>query len=68
MVLTPDAGPAPSAPPVGVERADTRSYRRLAGTDIDQAMAFFTSDYDLKAPRDPADARRHSVGLRRCHR
>jgi AraC-like DNA-binding protein len=50
MVLTPDAGPSLSAPPVGVERADTRSYRRLAGTDIDQAMAFFTSDYELKAP------------------
>jgi AraC-like DNA-binding protein len=50
MVLTREAGPSSASPSTGAARADTRSYRRLAGTDIDQAMAFFTSDYELKAP------------------
>jgi len=56
MVLSPEAGPSVARPsgsverPRAVPRQDTRSYRRLAGTDIDQAMAFFTADYDLKAP------------------
>ncbi|WP_083403873.1 AraC family transcriptional regulator [Curtobacterium sp. MCBA15_001] len=30
--------------------ADGRWSKRLAGTDIDQAMAFFTAGYDLRAP------------------
>lgn len=50
MVLTHEAGPSTAPVPTGVGRADTRSYRRLVGTDIDQAMAFFTSDYELRAP------------------
>ncbi|MFB9650328.1 helix-turn-helix domain-containing protein [Curtobacterium pusillum] len=30
---------------------DTRYFRRLMGTDVDQALAFFTGDYDFRTPR-----------------
>jgi AraC-like DNA-binding protein len=50
MELSLAADPSVARSSAGVVRQDTRSYRRLAGTDVDQAMAFFTSDYALKAP------------------
>ncbi|MET3638259.1 helix-turn-helix transcriptional regulator [Curtobacterium oceanosedimentum] len=30
---------------------DGRSFRRIAGTDVDEALSFFTGDYDFRAPR-----------------
>lgn len=35
----------------GGRRRGARYFRRLAGTDIDEALAFFTGDYDFRAPR-----------------
>lgn len=29
---------------------DSRYFRRLVGTDVDQALAFFAGDYDFRAP------------------
>lgn len=29
---------------------DTRYFRRLVGTDVDQALAFFAGDYDFRTP------------------
>ncbi|MGN8051203.1 helix-turn-helix transcriptional regulator [Curtobacterium sp. 22159] len=31
-------------------RTDERYFRRLVGTDVDQALAFFGGDYDFRAP------------------
>jgi AraC-like DNA-binding protein len=33
-----------------VSRPDTRYFRRLVGSDIDEALAFFSGDYDFRAP------------------
>ncbi|SDQ65675.1 AraC-binding-like domain-containing protein [Curtobacterium sp. UNCCL20] len=43
----------PSSPDTGDvdERATGRYFRRLVGTDVHQALAFFGSDYDFRAPR-----------------
>lgn len=47
---------APSAVPTSPElvdeggRSDTRYFRRIVGSDVDQALAFFGSDYDFRAP------------------
>ncbi|QCR44124.1 hypothetical protein C1N91_11940 [Curtobacterium sp. SGAir0471] len=30
---------------------DGRSFRRITGTDVDEALAFFTADYDFRTPR-----------------
>jgi AraC-like DNA-binding protein len=32
------------------DRQDSRWFRQLAGTDIDDALAFFSADYDLRSP------------------
>ncbi|WP_144714834.1 AraC family transcriptional regulator [Curtobacterium pusillum] len=33
-----------------VSRSDTRYFRRLVGSDVDEALAFFSGDYDFRAP------------------
>jgi AraC-like DNA-binding protein len=33
-----------------VATTDTRYSRRIAGSDVDQALAFFTGDYDFRSP------------------
>lgn len=38
-------------PAVSDRAADGRSFRRIAGTDVDEALSFFTGDYDFRAPR-----------------
>lgn len=30
---------------------DGRSFRRIVGTDVDEALTFFTGDYDFRSPR-----------------
>ncbi|WIE74891.1 AraC family transcriptional regulator [Curtobacterium sp. MCSS17_007] len=42
--------PARTEPQDGGSR-DGRSFRRLVGTDVDEALSFFTGDYDFRAPR-----------------
>ncbi|WP_420368433.1 helix-turn-helix domain-containing protein [Curtobacterium sp. L1-20] len=37
--------------PTTETRTDERQFRRLVGTDVDQALAFFSGDYDFRAPR-----------------
>jgi hypothetical protein len=34
----------------GQERPGARWFRRIAGTDIDHAVAFFSEGYDLRSP------------------
>jgi AraC-like DNA-binding protein len=61
MVLPRDTGqPAPdttrpaapsSAPSNGSSHDDARYFRRLVGSDVDEALAFFTGDYDFRTPR-----------------
>ncbi|MDR6571679.1 AraC-like DNA-binding protein [Curtobacterium sp. 320] len=46
MVATMDTRHSGDACSVG----DTRYSRRIAGTDVDQALAFFTGDYDFRSP------------------
>ncbi|PZF58770.1 hypothetical protein DEJ23_02900 [Curtobacterium sp. MCSS17_008] len=43
----------PSVSPLrdGGRRSDSRSSRRIVGSDVDQALSFFTGDYDFRAPR-----------------
>ena len=36
--------------PTTEPRADERYFRRIVGTDVDQALAFFGGDYDFRAP------------------
>ncbi len=45
--------PVPTSPDVHDDsrRRGARSSRRILGTDIDEALAFFTADYDFRAPR-----------------
>jgi len=46
MVLSSDTRtPSPASPAIG-----ERYSRRLVGSDVDEALAFFTADYDFKAP------------------
>ncbi|MBF4613383.1 helix-turn-helix transcriptional regulator [Curtobacterium sp. VKM Ac-1376] len=37
--------------PTSEIEADTRYFRRLVGTDIDEALTFFGGDYDFQSPR-----------------
>ncbi|WIB76637.1 helix-turn-helix domain-containing protein [Curtobacterium sp. MCPF17_002] len=37
----------PTSPP----STDTRYFRRLVGTDVDEALTFFGGDYDFRSPR-----------------
>ncbi|OII14389.1 AraC family transcriptional regulator [Curtobacterium sp. MCBA15_008] len=37
--------------PTSETRTDERYFRRLVGSDVDQALTFFGGDYDFRAPR-----------------
>lgn len=37
--------------PMTETRTDERYFRRLVGTDVEQALTFFAGDYDFRAPR-----------------
>ena len=37
--------------PISETLTDTRYYRRLVGTDIDEALTFFGGDYDFRSPK-----------------
>lgn len=37
--------------PTSETRTDERYFRRLVGTDVEQAMTFFAGDYDFRSPR-----------------
>lgn len=37
--------------PTSETRTDDRYFRRLVGTDVDQALTFFGGDYDFRSPR-----------------
>jgi len=48
---TTDTAPAASALPGAGRPGGARYSRRVAGSDVDQALTFFTGDYDFRAPR-----------------
>ncbi|XNN87261.1 hypothetical protein ACL00T_12950 [Curtobacterium flaccumfaciens] len=35
---------------LSLEQPGQRYFRRMVGSDVDQALAFFTGDYDFRAP------------------
>jgi len=53
QLATDTALSVPTSPDVAVAlpRDDARYFRRVVGSDVDEALAFFTGDYDFRAPR-----------------